>query len=119
MMPPQQGTVIGTVPRLKTYRIVGLFEVGMFEYDNTFLYVPLSAAQVFFRLPERVNAIEIFVADPDEVSAIKQRIAGVRVREQQQGEQGGTKAVERWANLAVQPARDAEDPAAQEKRHSE
>ncbi len=70
-------TVVGTIPRLKTYRIVGLFEVGMFEYDNTFLYIPLSAAQLFFRLPERANAIEVFVADPDSITAIKQRIAGV------------------------------------------
>ncbi len=69
-------TVVGTVPRLKTYKIVGLFEVGMYEYDSTFLYLPLSAAQLFFRLPERANAIEIFVADPDNVREVKARVAG-------------------------------------------
>jgi lipoprotein-releasing system permease protein len=75
LSPQGTTTVIGTVPRLKTYRIVGVFEIGMFEYDNTFLYVPLSAAQLFFRLPERVNAIEVFVADPDNVGPVKERIA--------------------------------------------
>ena len=70
-------TVVGTVPRLKTYRIVGLFEVGMFEYDSTFVYVPLSAAQLFFRLPGRANAIEVFVADPDRVGEVKLGIAGL------------------------------------------
>ena len=69
-------TVIGTVPRLKTYRIAGLFEVGMYEYDSTFVYVPLEAAQLFFRLPEQVNAIEIFVDDPDRVRPISRAAAG-------------------------------------------
>ncbi|MGF1631102.1 MAG: lipoprotein-releasing ABC transporter permease subunit [Kiloniellaceae bacterium] len=58
-------TVMGTVPRLKTYRVAGLFEVGMYEYDNGFIYMPLDAAQRFFRFPDSVNAIEVFVGDPD------------------------------------------------------
>ena len=63
--PSGNTTVMGTVPRMKTYRIAGLFEVGMYEYDNGFIYMPLEAAQRFFRLPEAVNAIEVFVGDPD------------------------------------------------------
>ena len=77
MVSPQgTTTVVGTVPRLKTYRIAGLFEVGMYEYDSTFVYVPMSAAQLFFRLPDQANAIEVFVADPDRVGETKERIAG-------------------------------------------
>src|SRR3546814_17259510 len=56
---------MGTVPRMKTYRIAGLFEVGMYEYDNGFIYMPLDAAQTFFRLPEAVNPIEVFARTPD------------------------------------------------------
>ena len=59
-------TVIGTVPRMKTYRIAGLFNVEMYEYDSSFIYMPLEAAQLFFRLPDSVNAIEVFVANPDQ-----------------------------------------------------
>jgi lipoprotein-releasing system permease protein len=82
-------TVVGTIPRLKTYRIVGLFQIGMFEYDNTFVYMPLSAAQLFFRMPGGVNAIEIFVKDPDRVDEVKARIAaelgpGYRILDWQQ-----------------------------------
>ena len=43
--PSGNTTVTGTVPRMKTYRIAGLFEVGMYEYDNGFIYMPLEAAQ--------------------------------------------------------------------------
>ncbi|MCG8355254.1 MAG: lipoprotein-releasing ABC transporter permease subunit [Kiloniellales bacterium] len=67
-------TAIGTVPRMKTYRIVGLFEVGMFEYDNSFIYMPLEAAQLFFKLPASVNAVEVFADDPDEVRRLRPEI---------------------------------------------
>jgi lipoprotein-releasing system permease protein len=68
-------TVMGTVPRLKAYRVVGLFRIGMYEYDSTFVYMPLAAAQVFFRLPGEVNAIEVFAADPDQVHVLRREIA--------------------------------------------
>src|SRR3546814_11216152 len=63
--PSGNTTVMGTIPRMKTYRIAGLFEVGMYEYDNGFIYMPLDAAQTFFRLPEAVTAIEVFVCNPN------------------------------------------------------
>jgi len=69
-------TVIGTVPRLKAYRIVGIFEIGMFEYDSGFIYMPLEAAQLFFRLPEAVNAVEIFVDRPDRMAQLSLDVAG-------------------------------------------
>jgi lipoprotein-releasing system permease protein len=73
-------TVMGTVPRMKTYRIGALFEVGMFEYDSSFIYMPMSAAQLFFRLPEQANAIEVFLDDPEDMASIKPKIRGVAGR---------------------------------------
>ncbi|MGF1610841.1 MAG: lipoprotein-releasing ABC transporter permease subunit [Kiloniellales bacterium] len=70
-------TVIGTVPRLKAYRIVGLFEVGMFEYDSNFVYMPLEAAQLFFRMPDAVNAIEIYARNPDRLETTRMEVAGL------------------------------------------
>src|SRR3546814_18163635 len=69
---------MGTVPRMKTYRIAGLFEVGMYEYDNGFIYMPLDAAQTFFRLPEAVNATEVFVGNPDNADDARIRLQTVR-----------------------------------------
>ncbi len=83
LSPRGNETAIGMVPRMKRYRVVGLFEVGMFEYDNTFIYMPLEAAQLFFRLPESVNAIEVFVDDPDRVTGLRGevlRLSGPEVR---------------------------------------
>jgi len=81
--PQGTATAFGTMPRIKTYQIVALFNVGMYEYDNSFIYVPLAAAQLFFRLPDQVSSLEVFVADPDRVREKGRLIAaalGAQVR---------------------------------------
>ncbi len=65
----------GTMPRQKAYPIVGLFELGMHEYDSSFIYMPLEQAQIFFKLRDRVNAIELFFSDPDRVWLARAEIA--------------------------------------------
>ena len=45
-------TAFGTAPRLKAFRIAAIFDVGMYEYDNNFIFVPLETAQAFFRMEE-------------------------------------------------------------------
>ena len=67
-------TAIGTIPRLKRYRIAGIFDVGMYEYDNTFVYMPLEAAQLFFKLGDTVNAVEVFVDEPEKVWELRGQI---------------------------------------------
>ena len=53
------------MPRLKAYKLVGTFEIGMFEYDSSFVFMPLEAAQLYFRLPGAVTNLEVFGANPD------------------------------------------------------
>jgi lipoprotein-releasing system permease protein len=72
--PQGTATAFGTMPRIKTYRVAALFDVGMYEYDNSFIYAPLTAAQLFFQLPEAVTHLEVFVADPDRVRTAAARI---------------------------------------------
>jgi lipoprotein-releasing system permease protein len=61
----------GSVPRMRSYEVAATFEVGMYEYDSTFVYLPLKAAQVFFRTGNKVTAIETFVTNPDDVPATR------------------------------------------------
>ncbi len=60
--------------------MVATFDVGMFEYDSTYVYMPLAHAQLYFRLRDRVNEIEIFIDDPDRAGAVaakvKEAVAG-------------------------------------------
>lgn len=69
--PETTTTAIGTLPRLKTFRIAGVFQFGMHEYDSSFIYMPLETAQVFFRLPDRVSAVEVFLDNPDQVGELR------------------------------------------------
>jgi len=73
--PQGTATAFGTMPRIKTYQVAALFNVGMYEYDNSFIYAPLAAAQLFFRLPDQVSSLEVFVADPDRVREEGRQIA--------------------------------------------
>lgn len=67
----------GSLPRLKTYEVVGIFNVGMFEYDSSYVYMPLEAAQLLYQLPDSVNAYEIFVDDPQQIEEIRFEIIRV------------------------------------------
>ncbi len=60
-------TAFGTMPRIKTFRVAAIFEVGMYNYDNGFVFVPLADAQAYFQLGDRVNAIEIMTSDAEAV----------------------------------------------------
>jgi lipoprotein-releasing system permease protein len=65
--PKGAATAFGTVPRIKSFEIVGLFEVGMYEYDNSFVYIGRADAQAYFQLDGRVTAIEVMVDQPEQV----------------------------------------------------
>jgi lipoprotein-releasing system permease protein len=67
--PQGNDTAFGTVPRLKSYKIAALFNVGFYEYDNSFIFVPLPAAQLFFKMGDAVSYLEVFVADADQTRA--------------------------------------------------
>ncbi len=58
-------TVLGSVPRLKDYFIAGIFEIGMYEYDNALILMPLEAGQLYFRYPDSASGIQIFLQDPN------------------------------------------------------
>jgi lipoprotein-releasing system permease protein len=73
--PEGTDTAFGTMPRLKTYTVAALFNVGFYEYDNSFIYVPLRSAQVFFRMPEAVTDLEVFVDNADQVGRIGRQIS--------------------------------------------
>ena len=70
-------TPFGTTPRIKTYRVSGTFRVGMSEYDQTFIFMPLQEAQLFFGLDKAVQGIELMVASPDSVQAWRTPVAQV------------------------------------------
>lgn len=74
LAPQGAATPFGTAPRRKAYPVVAVFEIGMSEFDSTFVYLPLAEAQLYFDKEDEATVIEVFVAEPDRIDAIRPRI---------------------------------------------
>jgi lipoprotein-releasing system permease protein len=60
-------TPMGTTPRIKSYKIAAIFEIGMSEYDAAFVFMPLPESQAYFNRAGDVTSIEIYTDNPDRV----------------------------------------------------
>jgi lipoprotein-releasing system permease protein len=72
--PRGTATVFGTTPRIKTYAIAAVFEIGMSEVDSNFVFMPIAEAQAYFNREEDVTAIEVYIEDPDRVDEARAAI---------------------------------------------
>lgn len=54
---------LGMIPRFRTFEVGGVFRTGMFEYDSSFVYIPLAEAQEFFNMADRITGYEVRVND--------------------------------------------------------
>jgi len=72
--PRGASTPFGTAPRVKGYPVVAVFEIGMSEFDATFVYLPLSEAQSYFNREGDVNVIEVFLDNADRVDEARPAI---------------------------------------------
>jgi lipoprotein-releasing system permease protein len=67
-------TPMGTTPRIKPYKVVAVFEIGMSEYDSTFVFMPLAEAQAYFNRANDVTAIEIYTDNPDKIDEFRKSV---------------------------------------------
>ena len=65
--PKGPSTPFGSAPRQKSYEIGGIFEVGMSEFDASFIFMPLNQAQLYFDSEGQVGMIELFIDNPDKI----------------------------------------------------
>ena len=68
-------TPMGTVPRIKVYKVAAVFEIGMSEYDGAFVFMPLTEAQAYFNRAGDVTAIEVYTDDPDKIEHYRQLVS--------------------------------------------
>jgi len=67
-------TPMGTTPRIKPYKVAAVFEIGMSEYDSSFVFMPLTEAQAYFNRANDVTAIEIYTANPDKIDTYRKAV---------------------------------------------
>ena len=74
-------TPLGVTPRVKSYKVAAVFELGMSEYDASFIFMPMKEAQLYFNSEGKVTVIEIFIDDPDNVGQIREPIEKAAARQ--------------------------------------
>lgn len=68
--PDGQTTPFGSVPRIVSYRVAAIFEVGVYDYDKAFVIMPIEDAQSLLLLGDAVGMVELDTTDPDKVGPI-------------------------------------------------
>src|SRR5882724_9177491 len=67
-------TPMGTTPRIKTYKVGAVFEIGMSEYDGAIVFMPLPEAQLYFNRAGDVTAIEVYTNNPDRIDTFRRLV---------------------------------------------
>jgi lipoprotein-releasing system permease protein len=73
--------VLGVLPRIKNYKVAAVFEVGMFEFDTAFVFMPLPESQAYFnRNNGDVTTIAVYITDPDQVDRYRALVSDAAER---------------------------------------
>jgi lipoprotein-releasing system permease protein len=91
--PQGQSTPFGTVPRIVSYRVAAVFEIGVYDYDKAFVVMPMEDAQTLLLMGDTVGMIEVQTVDPDRVGEIMRPLAA-RV--------GGRAVISDWRSMNAQ-----------------
>jgi len=73
--PQVKSTPFGSMPRQRSYTVALTYDVGMYEYNSGFIFMPLEAAQKFFQFDGAVTALEVFLKDPDELPVVRKAVS--------------------------------------------
>jgi len=75
IIPQTDNTIFGNIPRFKTLSIVGIFNLGMYEYDSNYIFTHVSLANKLLMLnQDSYNQIEIFIKDPNQIDFFQNNI---------------------------------------------
>jgi lipoprotein-releasing system permease protein len=77
--PEGRTTPFGTVPRIVSYNVAAIFEIGLYDFDKTFVVMPIEDAQTLLMLGDAVGMVEVQTTDPDRVGEILEPIARATV----------------------------------------
>src|SRR6188472_1504783 len=73
-------TPMGTTPRIKSYKVAAVFEIGMSEYDAGIVFMPMPEAQLYFNRAGDVTAIEVYTNNPDRIDTFRRLVTSAAER---------------------------------------
>lgn len=74
LSPQVKSTPFGSMPRQRSYTVSLVFDVGMYEYNSGFVFMPLETAQVFFKMGSAVSALEVFLKDTAKLDSVREAV---------------------------------------------
>ncbi len=74
LSPKNYETFIGNVPRSANFKVIGFFDVGMYEYDTSLIFFPIEIMQKFLNYGKKIDHYEIMVENFEDISKIKEKI---------------------------------------------
>jgi len=77
LVPEGQSTPFGTVPRIVSYTVGAIFEVGVYDYDKAYIVMPIEDAQTLLLMGDSVGMIELDTVDADKVGTILPPLAAL------------------------------------------
>ena len=91
--PQGQTTPFGTVPRIVSYTVGAIFEIGVYDYDKAYVVMPLQDAQTLMMMGDSVGMVEVQTVNADQVGTILAPLAG---------KVGGKAVVADWRTMNAQ-----------------
>src|SRR6188472_136297 len=73
-------TPMGTTPRIKSYKVAAVFEIGMSEYDAGIVFMPMPESQLYFNRAGDVTAIEVYTDNPDRIDTFRRLVTAAAER---------------------------------------
>lgn len=75
--PQVKSSPFGSLPRQRSYEVALVFDVGMYEYNNGFIFMPLDTAQTFFKTNKSVKSLEVFLDNPERIDVMRGQISAM------------------------------------------
>lgn len=72
--PKGKASPFGTIPRSRTFKVGSIFDVGMYEYNASFVFMPLKTAQLFYQIGRGVTGLEVITTNPTQPDIVKTKI---------------------------------------------
>ncbi len=70
-------TLMGSIPKIATFKIIGIVNTGMYQYDSSLVILPFSVAQSFFNYGKSTQKIDLFIKNPQQAYNVKHKISNI------------------------------------------
>ncbi len=75
VVPQITETIFGSMPRIKTFQVAEIFDLGMHEYNQSMIFIPIDKAKILFDAQYSISEIEIVLNDANKLDAVKSVIS--------------------------------------------